>query len=243
MTLDRRDPNPTREQVLFEDAELQVIKDHGTATIHTLGPLTRRSPDAVIGHLATLLAARGNKKGIKDDRHKPHLSILPSHAVRALLQQEPESMQGEHCIATGNLAAAASDLCDVMDEDCHEIQSIEVAYDRLHIVCRTLQVASKLSMPAFLAEAASVMMHGAKKYAVNNWRKLRPSRRYADAALRHLFAVIGGEEKDNETNLLHLSHAMCCVVFLMHHAKNVELEELRAHHEYGLPTQAQLVAS
>lgn len=40
------------------------------------------------------------------------------------------------------------------------------------------------------------------------------SRVYA-AALRHLLAWWGGEDEDPETELSHLAHAACCVVFLV----------------------------
>lgn len=35
------------------------------------------------------------------------------------------------------------------------------------------------------------------------------------AALRHVFAFIGGEDKDPETSLSHLAHASCCLMFLL----------------------------
>ena len=45
--------------------------------------------------------------------------------------------------------------------------------------------------------------------------------RYTSAALRHLFAHMDGEETDEETQLSHLAHAMCCLLFKL----EIELEQ------------------
>jgi hypothetical protein len=71
--------------------------------------------------------------------------------------------------------------------------------------------------PEFLESLAAVLTYGAKKYAVNNWQKVAdgPDRYYA-ALLRHLLAYRRGELIDPESNLSHLSHVACNVMFLMH---------------------------
>lgn len=73
-------------------------------------------------------------------------------------------------------------------------------------------------LPAFeLLEVASVLGHGAEKYGVRNYLRgdgLATSRVYA-AALRHLFAWSGGEDRDEDSGLSHLAHAACCVLMLM----------------------------
>lgn len=62
-----------------------------------------------------------------------------------------------------------------------------------------------------------VLMHGASKYGSDdNWRLVPDARRrYFAAALRHLLAWWGGEEKDAETGESHLAHLRCCAGFLM----------------------------
>ncbi len=61
----------------------------------------------------------------------------------------------------------------------------------------------------FVMEMGRVMAYGAKKYAVDNWQKCDDVRRYYDAALRHVLAVVDGEENDPESGLSHLAHAAC----------------------------------
>ena len=61
-----------------------------------------------------------------------------------------------------------------------------------------------------------VLEFGSKKYADNNWQKVPSAKtRYYDAALRHIDTWFNGEIKDSETELPHLAHAICCLMFLM----------------------------
>jgi hypothetical protein len=67
-----------------------------------------------------------------------------------------------------------------------------------------------------VAEVVKVMEYGAKKYARDNWQKvLEAKRRYFSATIRHLLARMNGERTDEESGLLHLAHAACCVLFLL----------------------------
>ena len=70
-----------------------------------------------------------------------------------------------------------------------------------------------------LADVVRVLTIGALKYAPNNWQFVRgssgPNGRYADAAFRHLTAWQMGEQNDPETNCNHLSHCVCCLLFLI----------------------------
>lgn len=66
-----------------------------------------------------------------------------------------------------------------------------------------------------LEEVAKVLAFGASKYGPNNWQNVKPKRRYLAAALRHLSAVIRGQEIDPESGLPHLAHAAACVLFLL----------------------------
>ena len=68
---------------------------------------------------------------------------------------------------------------------------------------------------AALTEIAKVLEFGGKKYSVWNWKGGFKWSRLASAALRHLFAWLGGEDKDHETGLSHLAHLGCCVMFLL----------------------------
>lgn len=66
-----------------------------------------------------------------------------------------------------------------------------------------------------LIEVAKVMTFGKKKYSANNWRGGFAWTRPLSACLRHVFAFIGGEDKDPETGLSHLAHAICCLMFVL----------------------------
>jgi len=66
-----------------------------------------------------------------------------------------------------------------------------------------------------LVEVAQVMAFGADKYGKHNWRKGMAWTRLSDAALRHVYAWIDGEDNDTETGYNHLAHAACCLLFLL----------------------------
>lgn len=66
-----------------------------------------------------------------------------------------------------------------------------------------------------LEEEARVMAYGVEKYGTHNWRSGMDFSRLTDAALRHVYAFIDGEDVDAETGLSHLAHARCCLAFLL----------------------------
>jgi hypothetical protein len=68
-------------------------------------------------------------------------------------------------------------------------------------------------------ELGKVLTFGAKKYAANNWRKGLSWSRVMGAIKRHLNAFEQGEDLDPETQLSHLAHAMCEVMFLLEFTK------------------------
>jgi hypothetical protein len=68
--------------------------------------------------------------------------------------------------------------------------------------------------PDFLEGVASVLGFGANKYAVNNWRSGITASRLISATYRHLGAINKGEDIDSESQLPHVYHLGCCVMFL-----------------------------
>ena len=67
-----------------------------------------------------------------------------------------------------------------------------------------------------LEQVAKVLTFGAKKYADDNWRLVPDAKKRYHAALhRHLNAYYQGKKLDDETGLSHLSHALCCLHFLL----------------------------
>lgn len=71
-----------------------------------------------------------------------------------------------------------------------------------------------------LEELAKVLTFGAQKYAEDNWRKGISYRRIIAAAFRHLLCIMRGRDYDEETNLPHAAHLMCCAMFLIWMMKN-----------------------
>lgn len=74
-----------------------------------------------------------------------------------------------------------------------------------------------------LEDIVKVLTFGSKKYADDNWKHVENGReRYFDAMMRHINEYRQAKQTDNpdkkyddETGLNHLSHAMCCALFLM----------------------------
>lgn len=67
--------------------------------------------------------------------------------------------------------------------------------------------------PLAITELAKVLTFGAAKYSAHNWRNGIASSRLLAATLRHTLAYMDGEDKDPESNLSHLAHAMCNLMF------------------------------
>jgi len=77
-----------------------------------------------------------------------------------------------------------------------------------------------------LEEIVKVLEFGARKYDRDNWRYVEGAeKRYLAAALRHLIAYQIEDPKDEETDLSHLAHAGCCLLFLL------ALEKRNAHQD------------
>ena len=70
-----------------------------------------------------------------------------------------------------------------------------------------------------LFQTAAVLKFGADKYAEHNWRAGFAWSRPLAAAMRHIMAFNDGEDKDPESGLSHLAHAMCCIMFLLEFEK------------------------
>ena len=66
----------------------------------------------------------------------------------------------------------------------------------------------------FIEGLGRVMAFGANKYAAHNWRKGIAISRICGGAMRHLLAILRGEDLDGESGLPHVHHLGCCVMFL-----------------------------
>ncbi len=82
-----------------------------------------------------------------------------------------------------------------------------------------------LLCPFAMEDLSKVLTFGAKKYAPWNWSKGIAYSRLIAALLRHTFAFARGEDRDPETGLHHMAHAMCCCMFLVgmpHYASGMD---------------------
>jgi len=81
--------------------------------------------------------------------------------------------------------------------------------------------------PKAILEVAKVLSFGAQKYDPENWRLLdNLQSRYTAGALRHIFAHMNGEKDDPESNISHLAHALCCLLFKLEiELENAQIEE------------------
>lgn len=69
--------------------------------------------------------------------------------------------------------------------------------------------------PEALEEVVKVLTFGATKYTDRNWEKGINYGRVYGALMRHMQAFWKGEDKDIESDISHLSHAGCCLFFLL----------------------------
>jgi len=65
-------------------------------------------------------------------------------------------------------------------------------------------------------QVAEILTFGADKYDANSWQKVDDAEsRYFSALLRHLIAYQQGEDLDQESGKLHLSHVATNALFLL----------------------------
>lgn len=72
--------------------------------------------------------------------------------------------------------------------------------------------------PFVILELGKTLTYGAKKYKPNSWQNVPGGRdtHYA-AAMRHILAWRQGELYDKESGLMHLTHALSNIMFMMYH--------------------------
>jgi hypothetical protein len=68
--------------------------------------------------------------------------------------------------------------------------------------------------PEAILALGEVLTYGAEKYGANTWQSVAPER-YEAALLRHLMAHKVGAERDVESGITHLAHALCNAAFLV----------------------------
>ncbi|OHD28404.1 MAG: hypothetical protein A2Y38_16640 [Spirochaetes bacterium GWB1_59_5] len=69
--------------------------------------------------------------------------------------------------------------------------------------------------PAAIIYLTLAMQNGAEKYGAYNWRKKKVKASiYLSAVLRHILALIDGEDFAQDSGLPHEAHAMACLAIL-----------------------------
>ncbi len=58
---------------------------------------------------------------------------------------------------------------------------------------------------------------GAKKYAPNNWMKPMDKKKILESMMRHLAAIMDGQEIDPETGISHMGNIQCNAMFYNYH--------------------------
>jgi hypothetical protein len=70
--------------------------------------------------------------------------------------------------------------------------------------------------PALVIETAPAMANGAAKYGPYNWRDYPVKMSvYIEAALRHLLALMDGEDNAPDSGIRHDAHAAACLAIIM----------------------------
>jgi len=66
-----------------------------------------------------------------------------------------------------------------------------------------------------LNKVADVMSYGAIKYDRKNWNKCDDKERYISASLRHISEYLQDNMIDDESNIEHLAHSICSLLFVL----------------------------
>ena len=66
----------------------------------------------------------------------------------------------------------------------------------------------------YLEGLVQVLMYGAAKYSDYNWQKGLPTLEVYESLMRHIIAWKSGENKDLESGLDHIDHAICNLYFM-----------------------------
>lgn len=69
----------------------------------------------------------------------------------------------------------------------------------------------------FLTPIARVLEFGAAKYDWDNWKNHLDREEILDSSMRHLASLIDGELHDKESQLHHLGHLACNLMFYWYH--------------------------
>lgn len=69
-------------------------------------------------------------------------------------------------------------------------------------------------------DMVKVLEFGATKYAPHNWKKGLEVSKLTESLMRHLFAMLNGEDIDPESGCSHIGHIQCNAMFLAYNLKH-----------------------
>lgn len=67
-----------------------------------------------------------------------------------------------------------------------------------------------------------VLEFGAKKYAPDNWKKGLDKKEILESMMRHLAALMDGQDVDPESGIHHIGHIQCNAMFYSYFCKDRE---------------------
>ncbi len=70
-----------------------------------------------------------------------------------------------------------------------------------------------------------VLEFGAKKYSADNWKAGLDKKEVLESMMRHLAALMDGEEIDPESNLPHIGHIQCNAMFYEYFRHNDKVQD------------------
>jgi hypothetical protein len=106
-----------------------------------------------------------------------------------------------------------SDLPDLEEIPKKQIEKVAVKFDKDKPELSLLNYEILMSI-------CDVRHFGSGKYNRDNWKLGFSYKRSCSATLRHIYQYLDGEIYDSESNLFHLSHAICNLEHLLNDIKN-----------------------
>lgn len=133
--------------------------------------------------------------GARFNEGKPELDLIPPYIFQTIYQDKIQSLSEDFSVAIS-----------------YVLEVLEMVYRGEH---HLLEESLKM-LNDWTPEAARVFTYGKKKYAAWNWAKGMPWSVPVGCIMRHIVAILDGEEFDRESNWHHMAHVMCNLIMLYH---------------------------